>query len=126
KGLYPISVVRKKTLFQLLAEKALAASKAYKKELPIAFMTSHQNHDETVSYFKEHANFGINPLFFTQDDLPFLDKSGNPIKQGDRYVQGPDGNGRAFEHLKKASILDKWEKQGIKYLNVILIDNPLA
>ncbi len=126
KGLYPISVVRKKTLFQLIAEKTLAASKAYGKELPIAFMTSHQNHAETVAYFKEHADFGIHPLFFTQDDLPFLDKSGNPIKQGFDYVKGPDGNGRLFEHLAKASLLDKWEKEGIKYINVILIDNPLA
>ena len=126
KGLYPISSVRKKTLFQLIAEKTLAASKAYGKELPLAFMTSHQNHDETIAYFKEHADFGIHPLFFTQEDLPLLDKSGNPIKHGVDYVKGPDGNGRMFEHLMKASILEKWEKQGIKYINVILIDNPLA
>lgn len=126
KGLYPISVVRKKTLFQLIAEKTLAASKAYQKKFSIAFMTSHQNHDETVAYFKNNADFNIQPLFFTQDDLPFLDKNGNPIKHGASFIKGPDGNGRLFEHLKKASILDLWEKQGVKYINVILIDNPLA
>lgn len=126
KGQYPISVVRKKTLFQLIAEKTLAASKKYGKELPIAFMTSDQNHEGTIAYFKEHADFGIHPLFFKQGNLPFLDKSGNPIKQGFDYVQGPDGNGRMFEHLAKSKILEAWEKQGIKYINVILIDNPLA
>lgn len=126
KGLYPISVVRKKTLFQLIAEKTAAAGKAYGKEPPLAIMTSHQNHAETEAYFKEHANFGIHPLFFTQEDLPFLDKEGNPIKQGVDYIRGPDGNGRMFEHLKKAAILEKWEKEGIKYINVILVDNPLA
>lgn len=126
KGQYPISVVRKKSLFQLIAEKALAASKAYGANPPLAFMTSNQNHDETLAYFKENADFGIHPLFFTQGDLPFLDKAGNPIKKGSDYILGPDGNGRLFEHLKRAKILEKWEKEGIKYINVILIDNPLA
>src|SRR5687767_9769963 len=40
KGMFPVTVIRKKTLFQLFAEKTVAASKQAGKLLPLAIMTS--------------------------------------------------------------------------------------
>ena len=126
KGLYPITLVRHKTLYQLVAEKTHAASKAYGVDLKIAFMTSPQNDKDTVDYFKEKGRFGLKEeqlSFFMQEELPFLDDKGEPFSG---EPKGPDGNGRVFEHFKKSGLLEQWVKNGIEYINIILIDNPLA
>jgi UDP-N-acetylglucosamine/UDP-N-acetylgalactosamine diphosphorylase len=116
--------VHKKTLFQRLAEKCLAASQAYKKTLPLAIMTSPENHQETVAYFKDQDSFGLGPdqlFFFTQTDLPFEDEMGRPLP-----LRAAAGNGDVFKQFKESGLLDTWRQKGIKAVNLIAIDNPLA
>ncbi|EPP37189.1 UTP--glucose-1-phosphate uridylyltransferase family protein, partial [Chlamydia psittaci 84-8471/1] len=52
KGLFPVSPIKKKPLFQLVAEKVCAASKLANQPLPLAFMTSPLNNRQTRSYFE--------------------------------------------------------------------------
>lgn len=130
KGTFPISVVAGKTLFQLFAEKVVAASKCYGRLLPLAIMTSPHNHAATVAFFQQHGNFGLDPqqLFFcTQTELPFLDDQGHLMLLDEFSIaQGPDGNGSSLKAFVQAGIWEAWSKAGVEFLNFILVDNPLA
>lgn len=130
KGLYPISIIRKKTLFQLFAEKILAASRQAHRSLHAAIMTSPLNHGITETYFEAHSNFGLKKSqldFFPQGMLPFLDEKGNLfLEKMDTIAHGPDGNGSALHNFRLNGLLQKWKDLGIEYLNFIMIDNPLA
>jgi UDP-N-acetylglucosamine/UDP-N-acetylgalactosamine diphosphorylase len=130
KGTYPISQVKGKSLFQLIAEKTLAAGKAYGTHLQIAIMTSQENHDATVQHFTEANFFGLSPQqlsFFTQGSLPLLDDNDQPVlTQDGSPLTAPDGNGLFFQSLAASGILDRWKRAGITCITVVLIDNPLA
>lgn len=130
KGTYPISVIKQKSLFQLCAEKVRAASKWANRPLRLAIMTSPENDEETRFFFQKNDFFGLQPSqisFFVQNSLPFLDPQGKLfLKSPFEISMGPDGNGTSLLALAKSGILDQWVQEGIKYLNVILVDNPLA
>jgi UDP-N-acetylglucosamine/UDP-N-acetylgalactosamine diphosphorylase len=130
KGMLPISIIQKKTLFQLFAEKTRAASNQAKRCLPLAIMTSPFNHQDTLNYFEENNYFGLekeNIDFFSQEMLPLLDHAGNLFLDKTNHIAvGPDGNGSALQHFVKNGIWKKWHAKGVRYLNFILIDNLLA
>lgn len=130
KGLYPITNIRKKSLFQLFSEKILAAGKQVHRPLNVALMTSPLNYEMTLTYFEAHDLFGLKNRqldFFIQNMLPFLDDKGNLfLEEKDTIAQGPDGNGSALHNFWLQGIAAKWKELGIKYLNFVMIDNPLA
>lgn len=130
KGLYPISPVYNKTLFQLFAEKTLAASKRAGKSLPLAIMTSPLNHQDTIQYFKDNHYFGLEQdqlFFFSQGTLPLLDVEGNLLFESDgKIAYGPDGNGHALVHFVNNGIWDKWSARGVRFVNFVPVDNPLG
>lgn len=130
KGLFPISVIRKKSLFQLFSEKIEAASRQANRPLYTAIMTSPLNHGITLTYFNAHAYFGLWERqldFFVQNMLPFLDNDGNLfLQKKDALAEGPDGNGSALHNFWNQGLVSKWKDLGIEHLNFILIDNPLA
>jgi UDP-N-acetylglucosamine/UDP-N-acetylgalactosamine diphosphorylase len=130
KGCVEITPVKKKSLFQFLAEKVKAAGKDVGRPLRMALMTSPLNHDETLLFFKEHAFFGLHPSqidFFCQTLWPLLDFEGNLfLEEADRIAQGPNGNGDLFRRFMESGIWHQWEALGIEQVNIIPIDNPLA
>lgn len=130
KGMFPVSVVKGKTLFQIFSEKVLAAGKQANSALPLAIMTSPQNHEQTVNFFRQHNNFGLDKDqidFFCQKDLPLLDDHGNLLlEMSGNIALGPNGNGTAFEYFITEGIWKKWYAKGIEYMTFILVDNPLA
>lgn len=130
KGMFPVSVINGKTLFQIFSEKVLAVSKRAKRPLPFAIMTSPLNHDTTVEYFEKNNYFGLDPLqvsFFQQETLPFLSDNGNLFLESKTALAvGPNGNGKALHQLVKSGVWSLWKEQGVEYVNQILIDNPLA
>ena len=130
KGMFPVSVVQKKSLFQLYAEKILAASHQSNQVIPVAIMTSLFNHKETQHYFETHNYFGLDPTnvsFFSQGFLPLLTFEGNLfLEEPGKIAEGPDGNGSVFECFIKNGLHQKWRDSGVEYVNVVLIDNPLA
>lgn len=130
KGTFPISLIRKKSLFQLFAEKVKAASKLFKRDLPLAIMTSPLNEALTKQYFEKHNFFHLNPdqvFFFSQSMLPLLDESMKLFySKPNEIAEGPDGNGSLFSCFVNQKIHEKWETLNIKYVNTVLIDNPLA
>lgn len=130
KGAYPVSIIKQKSLFQLFAEKTLAASKQAQTELPLAIMTSPLNHDETLTFFEQHHYFGLSShqiSFYSQEMLPFLNQNGLLfLESPDQIARGPSGNGMSLNDFYKSGIWKKWNEQGVSYLNYVLIDNPLA
>lgn len=130
KGLYGITPILRKSLFQLFAEKTLAASTQAGRTLPLAIMTSSDNDVETRLFFEHHRWFGLDPnmlSFFTQNELPLLNDEGNLFLESTGTLAiGPDGNGGALQAFFRSGLFDKWDDQGVRYLNFVLIDNPLA
>jgi len=130
KGMYPVSLINHKSLFQILSEKVIAAGKQVKRLLNLAIMTSPTNHEATVNFFEKNHLFGLKReqlSFFSQGELPFLSDKGELFLETPKKIaQGPDGNGGALHHFYESGIWEKWSHQGIKILNFILVDNPLA
>ena len=130
KGICPVTKIRHKNLFQLFAEKVIAAGKQAQRLLPLAIMTSPLNHNATVTFFENNRLFGLDPSqlsFFTQETLPFLDDDGNLFLQSpDSIAEGPDGNGGALHQFFHQGIWNEWHGKGVNYMNFVLIDNPLA
>lgn len=130
KGTFPISPIKHKSLFQLFAEKTLAAGRCAGRPLSLAIMTSPLNHDPTLAFFKEHDYFGLDERqirFFSQSLLPFLNDAGDLFLEAPhRIAMGPDGNGTALTHFIRSGLALEWQQAGIEYLNFLLVDNPLA
>jgi len=130
KGFFPLSLVKRKSLFQLFFEKTLFASKKAGRPLSLAIMTSLPNHQEIVAFIEDHHYFGLpkdQVDFCMQKSVPFLNDEGQWILESPgKLAEGPDGNGDALALLVQSGVLDKWVSLGVEQVNVILIDNPLA
>lgn len=130
KGCYPISKVFKKSLYQLLAEKTLAASRESGQALKLAIMTSDATHVETVLHFQQADFFGLKKeqlSFFQQQNLPLTDDNGHEVIGPDsKPITAPNGNGAMFWDFAASGLLDIWQKSGIEQIVVFTIDNALA
>jgi len=128
KGTFSVTLIKKKSLFQFFAEKVKAASVFVNRDLPLAIMTSPLNEAETRQFFQKNNFFGLKPhqlFIFSQTMLPFLDFNKRLVHTR-TLAKGPDGNGSCFESFFKSHVGEQWQKSGIEYLNIVLIDNPLA
>ncbi|MDP1879500.1 MAG: UTP--glucose-1-phosphate uridylyltransferase [Parachlamydiaceae bacterium] len=130
KGCYPISIIKNKSLFQLIIEKVIAASQWAECPLNIAIMTSQENDRQTRDFFKKNHYFGLSVDqidFFIQDQLPLLDSSSHLyLETASKIAMGSDGNGHSLLRFVESGIWGKWNQKGIEYLHLIPIDNPLA
>lgn len=118
KGTYPLSLVRQKTLFDMLQEKALAASLCYGRPLHLAIMTSPLNVAATQDAFVHYPG---KVDFFVQQMSPLLDHEQKPLSE-----LRPNGNGEVLKLFDASGLAAKWKAAGVEYLHLIFIDNPLA
>lgn len=129
KGLFPISIVKKKSLFQIFCEKMTAVQNQLGVKLQLAIMCSKENEKEITNFFQKHTFFGLNSSqvhFFVQSELPLMDAEGKWFLDAEgKIATGPDGNG-AFYNSFYNTIFPKFQEVGIENLFVIPIDNPLA
>lgn len=130
KGFFPVSPVYHKSLFQLLAEKVEAASRLAGRPLDVAIMTSLENDREIRDFFEKHSYFGLEKsqvFFYPQSSLPFLDEEGRLvlIEEG-KIATGPDGNASSLKRFVESGIWKVWRKKGVRYVQWMQIDNPLA
>jgi len=130
KGTFPVSAVKLKSLFQIFAEKTVAATKLANRSLQLAIMTSEENDKEVKFFFKNNDYFGLSLKqisFFSQKNLPFLNLEGNLFLQNPFTIaRGPDGNGGSLKTFYESGIFDKWYNKGVRFVNFVLVDNPLA
>ena len=129
KGCFPCTPVKHKTLFQLHAEKILAASRAFQTAIPWYIMTSEMNDEATRRFFEENRFFGLNPsdvFFIRQKMLPVLDQNGKLILDAkDHLAVSPNGHGGAFLAMQDGGVLEDCRKRGIKTLSYFQVDNVL-
>src|SRR5687768_17424271 len=79
KGTFPVTPLKQKPLFQVFAEKILAAGKRHGRPLHWFIMTSHANHAATESFFQENKFFGLDRTrvhFFRQGRMPAVNFEG--------------------------------------------------
>lgn len=130
KGTFPISPIKNKSLFQLFAEKILAARRRFECELPWLIMTSHVNHAETVAFFEGNDFFGLGPggvRFFRQGRMPAVDFEGRILMDSKGSIaMSPDGHGGSMRALGRSGALAEMDAKGIDLLSYFQVDNPHA
>lgn len=129
KGTYNLGVTKELYIFECLINNLMDVVKKADAWVPIAIMTSDINHDDTVSFFKEHDYFGYNSdyvYFFVQDMAPATDYNGK-IYLEEKYkpAMSPNGNGGWFTSFAGAGLLDEFNKLGVEWMNVFAVDNVL-
>lgn len=130
KGMFPVTPVKKKSLFQLHAEKILAASRRYDVPIPWVIMTSQTNNDSTVKFFKENKYFGLPPeeiRFIIQDMIPAIDRKGKLILDApDHIFMNPNGHGGSLKALWETGTITDLKDRGIDTLFYFQVDNVLT
>lgn len=129
KGMFPITPVKNKSLFQHFAETILATRQRYRCEFPWLIMTSPDNHTQTVAFFEDNCFFGLSPTrvrFFPQGVLPSLSEDDTILlTERHRIAFSPDGHGGALRALRRSGLLDELRAEGIRYISSFQVDNPL-
>lgn len=125
-NLYP----EKKSLFEILAIKITEANEKYNINIPWYIMTSEDNNDETINFFKEKKYFGLhkeNIYFFTQNKLPLVSFDGKILMAEPHKIhEVSNGNGDIFDSLGKNNLIETMKQNGIKWTFISGIDNILA
>lgn len=130
KGLYKVSPVKQKSLFQIFAEKILSAQRKYGVKIPWLIMTSHINNDATRASFEENNFFGLDKndvIFFKQGLMPAVDKNGKIIlEQKGKIAMTPDGHGGCLRGMCRSGAIDELKRRGVDCISYFQVDNPLV
>lgn len=130
KGAFPLGPVTDRSLFQLHAEKILAARRRHGRPLPWYIMTSPSNDRATREFLKKHRYFGLSPedvFIFEQGVLPAVTLAGKlSLEAPGKLFVAPDGHGGAFKALLKSGALDDMSGRGIEQIYYFQVDNPLV
>jgi UDP-N-acetylglucosamine/UDP-N-acetylgalactosamine diphosphorylase len=131
KGMFPISPVKNKSLFQIHCEKVLALNRRYGKKIPFLVMTSPATHAETEAYFRQKRYFGLpadDVLLFRQGTMPALDITTGKLllEKPGRLFTSPNGHGGTLTALADSGILDRLRQRGIRDIFYLQVDNPLV
>jgi UDP-N-acetylglucosamine/UDP-N-acetylgalactosamine diphosphorylase len=130
KGMFPISPVKNKSLFQLFAESVRALSLRYKVIIPLLIMTDTEMLPEVKDFFKTHNFFGLDPQtvhLFEQEMLPTLTVDGKLIlKDKTHLFINPNGHGGCIKALHDSGLLKQLIEDGYSDLFYCQIDNLLV
>lgn len=130
KGTFPVTPVRGKPLFQVFAEKLLAAQRRYGCEIAWFIMTSHANHAATLAFFDKQRHFGLRPEqvhFFRQGRMPAVDFDGRILLEAkDAIALSPDGHGGSLRALVRSGAIENMERAGVEIVSYFQVDNPLV
>lgn len=129
KGTFDIGLDSHKSLFELLCDTLKEASKKYEVQIPWFIMTSEENNDQTIEFFKKNKYFGYekNIYFFKQGQLPMLDTEGKILLGEDGLVKlASDGHGGVYESLVKNGMIEKMKELGVEWIFIGGIDNCLV
>lgn len=130
KGTYELEVGERKPLFTLLSETIKQAQNKYNAIIPWYIMTSKENNNQTIEFFKRHNYFDMgkeNVKFFIQGELPMIDQQGKIlINENGKVKQAADGHGGIFESMRKDGVLTDMKKRNIEWIFIAGVDNVLA
>ncbi|MCD8295506.1 MAG: UTP--glucose-1-phosphate uridylyltransferase [Clostridia bacterium] len=128
KGMYNMGLTKNLSIFELQFRNILkvAHETAY---FHIFIMTSRQNHDETVEYFRSVNFFGYPEEkihFYIQDVSPACGYDYKVFLDTKCHVAlSPNGNGGWYSSLIRNGLGDVVHGNGIEWINVYAVDNVL-
>ena len=129
KGTYNVGITRELYIFECQIKNLLKVCEQAQRWIPLFIMTSVDNYDETVQFFKDWDYFGYSSAavyFFKQEQLPVLDGGGKlMLKDEDTILTAPNGNGGWFSSLVKSGLQTVIKELGIEWVNVFAVDNVL-
>ena len=129
KGSFDIGLDSHKSLFELLCDGLKEMEKKYGVEIPWFIMTSEENNEETIEFFKKNKYFGYekNVHFFVQGQLPMVDTEGKIlISENGLIKEAADGHGGVYESLVKSKMVDKMKELGVEWVFIGGVDNCLV
>ncbi|MDR3317283.1 MAG: UDPGP type 1 family protein [Puniceicoccales bacterium] len=128
KGAFAVTPVKRKSLFQIFAEKIRFAEKRYGHYIHWFIMTSDRNHNETIEFFGKNNSFGLsNVHFIRQGLLPAVTMGGKiMLEDKGRIAMHPDGHGGAFKAFVASGANAMLEAKGIDTISYFQVDNPLV
>jgi UDP-N-acetylglucosamine/UDP-N-acetylgalactosamine diphosphorylase len=130
KGNFPISPVKKKTLFQIFAENITAVSERYQTNCPWYIMTSPLNYAETKDIFRSKNYYGLREsdvFIFQQGTFPNFGFDGKILLADKANIAcSPDGHGGCLKALCESGAVSDMKKHGIELMSYWQIDNPLV
>lgn len=128
KGAYPLIPGTGKTLFAWHAEKVLAASRRYGRDVPWVLMVSETNEEETRRHFDDDGWYGLGDRvrLVKQRMLPAVDATGRILLASPgRIALSPNGHGGSLEALDRGGALDWLAGRGVELVSYFQVDNPL-
>ena len=129
KGTFDIGLDSHKSLFELLCDYLKEESAKYGVQIPWFIMTSKENNQDTIEFFKKNKYFGYekNIYFFTQGQLPMVDTEGKILIGEDGLIkEAADGHGGVYESLLKSGMTDKMKELGVEWVFIGGVDNCLV
>lgn len=93
-------------------------------------MTSPATHAATVAHWEEKQFYCLGKetvRFVEQATIPAVDASGRVLlATPSTLVRSPNGNGGVYAALEASGALNAMEKEGVKCLDIVCVDNALA
>lgn len=130
KGDFPVSPIRRKTLFRIFAEAILATNDKYQTNCPWYVMTSPLNHSQTVEIFEKNNYYGLEKrdvVIFQQGTMPNFGFDGKILlSEKGEIARSPDGHGGSLKALKTSGALEDMKGRGIEIISYWQVDNPLV
>jgi len=132
KGIYPLDLgfenEYQNSLFYLQAAQIYRLQQLAGGTITWLIMTSKATDKDTKKWFSEMIQVaGLSMqqvIFFTQDEIPCLDKNGRFLTGHNQVLTSPNGNGGFYDAI--GPLLPKLRNMGIKYFHVYCVDNILA
>lgn len=130
KGTISVTPAGDRTLFEIFGHSVSAARQKYGADIPWYVMTSPENHDATLSFFRSHDFFSLpesDVMLFPQGMLPAFDLNGRLLlAQRHRLAMAPDGHGGSLKALASSGALDDMTRRGVEIVSYFQVDNPLV
>ncbi len=130
KGTFAVTPLRRKSLFQVFAEKIKAVGQRHGRPLHWFIMTSHANHAATEEFFAAQHYFGLDRgrvHFFRQGRMPAVDFTGRILLETPGAIAlSPDGHGGSLRALHRCGALDLMQSEGIDTISYFQVDNPMV
>lgn len=130
KGTFLLNINPKpKFLFQIIADNLKRVNEQYGIVLNWYIMTSSENNDMTIDFFKEHNYFEYpqeNIMFFEQGNLPILSEDGKLLIDEKFHIKiAAEGNGGIYKAMKLKGVIANMKQKGIKWVFIGAVDNAL-
>lgn len=119
-----------RTLYRILMERILRASRMAQRPLPVYVLVSERTEAATREAFEASDHYGLvadQIRFLKQGLLPVLDAEGKALLAAPgELAMAPDGHGGTHDVLRRSGALDELAERGVDVLTTFQVDNPLA